>query len=97
MAIVDTEEKDNYLINLVNQMGPGGTQNGPWLDGMKVGRDWVWMKTGEKLAYTNWWPGQPDGTDIEMCVEYWTYSRMKWNNARCSTALEFICEKPASI
>ena len=96
MATADTEEKDNFLINLMNQMGPGGKNHGPWIGGMKDGKSWVWLKTGEIFAYTNWGSGQPDH-DNEKCLHYWTYSSEKWNNAPCSMAFEFLCEKPASI
>ena len=95
LAAADTEERNNFLIQLANNMGPDGFQQGPWIGGKKIGEKWVWTKTGESLEYEDWWPGQPDH-DNENCIHYWAYHQMKWNNAPCSVlAVQFICEKPA--
>lgn len=95
LAAADTEETNNFLVNLANQMGPGGTQYGPWIGGKWTEGSWVWTKTGKSLVYENWWPGQPDHLS-EKCIHYWSYNRMKWNDASCSMEFQFICEKQMS-
>ena len=93
LAAAETEEKNSFLVKLADQMGPGGAQVGPWIGGQRIGGSWVWSKTGESLVYEDWLPGEPNHAH-EDCIHYMSYDRMKWNNERCSSTLQFICEKP---
>lgn len=62
------------------------------------------MSSGKPLKFTNWGHGQPDNfshmnNEIEQCIQIFSsgkwgqHQAQKWNDARCSDEVYFICEQ----
>lgn len=59
-------------------------------------RDIFFDSKGEKFAYTNWAPNQPDNeSKNENCVEYMN-PKKKWNDRDCNHHQWFVCEERCS-
>lgn len=57
---------------------------------------YVWIKTGEEPNYTNWTPGQPEGSAAELCIGV-KANAGTWDDVPCSTQYYFVCEKEGKI
>ena len=58
--------------------------------------DYRWLKTDEKVGYSNWLPGQPDRQTHELCCEMGLDSSRpdKWNDNGCGVKLSSaVCKK----
>ncbi|XP_055995966.1 macrophage mannose receptor 1-like isoform X2 [Ostrea edulis] len=58
---------------------------------------WQWLDGNQGSKYFNWAPHEPNNLLTENCVEMnFQNHQGKWNDRICSTAVRFICQKPAS-
>ena len=54
--------------------------------------EWRWVDTNDKMTFSGWGQGQPDGN--EDCAEFWKGVNYKWNDSTCSWEnRKAICEK----
>ena len=52
---------------------------------------WVW-DDGSSSTYTNWYPGEPNDSGGEDCMELNRFGDATWNDADCSDKKYYICE-----
>lgn len=67
-----------------------------WVGGTDVLVDgqWIWISSQEKIQYTDWVPGEPNGGTREGCLMlYGGKFNFHWNDANCHSLQFFICEK----
>ena len=67
-----------------------------WVGGTDVLVDgqWIWISTQEKMQFTDWLPGEPNGGLREGCLMLVSGSNnYHWNDANCHSQQSFICEK----
>ncbi|KAJ8940566.1 hypothetical protein NQ318_012965, partial [Aromia moschata] len=60
-------------------------------------QEWIWLTTGARILYTNWYPGEPNrgsGETPEYCLEVRSIDDdiFTWNDAPCEYRYNFICE-----
>ncbi|XP_041365176.1 perlucin-like protein [Gigantopelta aegis] len=62
--------------------------------------EWRWIGSGENMAYTDWYPGDPNNVvhgdkHDEDCVEMFPGPKLeyKWYDEDCTKSNLFICEK----
>lgn len=101
MAILETEEELTTVINLLNEYNPG-TENVNRLAfalGGVMGNslnEWFWWKTGESIDYADTWCKNEPNKLEERCLEFWSATATSGyclNNAGCTVASSFICQK----
>lgn len=56
--------------------------------------DFKWLATGQRISYTNWFPGEPnnqmsDGKSEDCMGLFLAYT---WNDFYCTDEYYFICE-----
>ncbi|MCC6624279.1 MAG: CotH kinase family protein [Deltaproteobacteria bacterium] len=93
LVVFETAEEEAWL-----------TWQAPWLAardtwiGMtdrEVEGDWRDVR-GEPLGHLAWGDGQPDDWQGEDCASRWPPVGGRWNDYRCDTRLEAICETPCA-
>ncbi|XP_077057538.1 ladderlectin-like [Siphateles boraxobius] len=87
LASVHDQPENDFLLSLL----PSSTRT--WVgahDGEQDG-EWLWSD-GTVYDYTNWCSGEPNNAVVpENCLEInWTFNRC-WNDAPCSTSMNYIC------
>merc|ERR1712226_382518 len=94
VAIESSSEQawlDNYIRN------DSELRNNDWWIGADVidrKRGWVWASTAQRVSYTNWGSGQPDGSG-KCGVASWSNSgnTHRWDDISCEgTRRYFVCE-----
>ncbi|XP_023308708.2 lectin subunit alpha-like [Lucilia cuprina] len=57
-------------------------------------KHFVWLTTGKKFSYSNWFGGNPNffGKN-EFCAQIVMKENMKWNDNRCLNKFGFVCEQ----
>ena len=53
----------------------------------------IWQHSGEKAAFTNWGPGQPDSKIGDLMCTHLRSPSNQWNDVLCSRKYDYICEK----
>ncbi|XP_062559303.1 lectin-like [Armigeres subalbatus] len=99
LAIVDSEAKHNTIVELIKQsVANNANRTSVWIGANDISEEgtFVWHSTGLKVDYTNWSVGNPNNYGKEDCAEIafqsytnWTWT---WNDHKCHTLLNFICE-----
>ena len=62
--------------------------------------EWKWQESHRDLDYSNWMAGEPNGGDVENCVEKWpSESGMElwqhWNDRSCDYNIPHaLCQGP---
>ncbi|XP_037814988.1 lectin subunit alpha-like [Lucilia sericata] len=57
-------------------------------------KHFVWLTTGKKFNYTNWYGGNPNFVGKnEFCAQIVMKENMKWNDNRCLNKFGFVCEQ----
>ncbi|CAC5389919.1 unnamed protein product [Mytilus coruscus] len=93
LAEVQSNTQSDLLMNLAKTYGPGQNY---WLGGRDdvIEGIWMWASTDRVFNYTHWKPGQPDNDGgNENCLHLFGAVAMKWNDAPCTNAYRFICER----
>ncbi|XP_046806484.1 lectin subunit alpha-like [Lucilia cuprina] len=98
---VNTESKSLEITKLIKNIPNKSNGGYLWLGGIRTqieNDDFVWLSTGERFNYTNWYPNNPDFTgDDEYCVELVEIRNWQWNDLYCKRKRGFACEyKPAT-
>jgi hypothetical protein len=58
---------------------------------------YLW-EDGTEASYVNWSTGQPDDSGgAEDCVHVWATGPYQWNDAACSSAIPYVCEKYSAL
>ena len=84
LASIHNEATNDFLSTLTSDLC--------WIGGfLYSSNNWKWVD-GKAMSYTNWYPGQPDGsTNTVTFNQIWTSDgASKWDDA--FTANSFICE-----
>ena len=69
-----------------------------WIGLVKADSDWIWDWSWEKVTYSNWGPGEPNGqvgssSDPANCVLYNAHQAVnQWDDYCCSLDARGICE-----
>ncbi|KAK7484511.1 hypothetical protein BaRGS_00024267, partial [Batillaria attramentaria] len=95
LAEVRSEAEDDFLRGVARSQDYWGL----WLGGTDMfseGR-FVWTSNQKLISnqsgYTNWGHGQPnDSGQSEDCAHLWRDIEYLWNDAPCTTLLNFACE-----
>ena len=87
VTISDKQEND-FVYSLINKH--------VWLGGCDIGqnKNWYWVN-GEKMTYTNWKEGQPDGyngLEHYMMMYYHETVGGQWNDYPDTSTIGFVCE-----
>ena len=53
---------------------------------------WKFATSGENIAQTIWYSGQPNDSGSELCGCYYSTSSEKWWDRPCTKTYRFICE-----
>nr|XP_022293350.1 perlucin-like [Crassostrea virginica] len=97
LAEIETVEENNFLRLHAFEMHAGSHF---WVGGTDVLVDgqWIWISTQEKMQFTDWLPGEPNGGLREGCLMLVSGSNnYHWNDANCHSQQSFICEKEVEI
>ncbi|XP_037810578.1 C-type lectin 37Db-like [Lucilia sericata] len=94
LASFDTAEE---LAELSNYLSTKYSRNfNCWLSAsdQDVEGLWVWYRTGEPIAYADWYDGQPDNfMGVEHCAHLLSVGRKyQMNDDDCKTPMFYICE-----
>ncbi|KAG5900635.1 hypothetical protein JTB14_005912 [Gonioctena quinquepunctata] len=96
LSIETQAENDRIGLFLVEK---GLTYGHFWTSASKHANNrWVWLATGQNIAYTNWYWTEPNNIPFlnENCIEvrHEGTSGFTWNDLNCMNELLFICEGP---
>ncbi|CAG2249554.1 CD206 [Mytilus edulis] len=102
-AVINCKEYNGHLVKVANEF------ENTWLisqltDVAWIGLNditnegqWNWISDGSGLNYTNWLLGEPNGFEIENCVnyckEYCGKTVYGWNDEGCHSLQGYICER----
>ncbi|XP_078607085.1 uncharacterized protein LOC144879470 [Branchiostoma floridae x Branchiostoma japonicum] len=89
LAIIDAQDTNHLVVKKIRVVGKSY-----WIGLTDVRSEGTFVRSDEAespAAYTNWYPHQPDNGGGEDCVEM--SLDHDWNDAPCSSRLNFICEK----
>ncbi|XP_065145817.1 ladderlectin-like [Paramisgurnus dabryanus] len=90
LASVHNTVEHNFLMSLVS------VDTHVWIGGHDGEMDGQWLWTdGSHFVFTTWCSGQPDNNGgKENCLHLNYTDKHCWNDAPCSTAMNYICAKP---
>ena len=64
LIAIETKEEDDFVRNVIdNTDSDMPKSSSPWILGATStgsGNPLHWVQTGQKVSYTNWWPGDPN-------------------------------------
>ncbi|XP_035667178.1 uncharacterized protein LOC118409908 isoform X2 [Branchiostoma floridae] len=89
LAIINAQDTNHLVVKKIRADGKPY-----WIGLTDVRSEGTFVRSDETespAAYTNWYPHQPDNGGGEDCVEMSVGH--DWNDAPCSSRLNFICEK----
>ncbi|XP_038571972.1 P-selectin isoform X2 [Micropterus salmoides] len=91
MAAIQNQEETDFLNNLLPF-----NQKYYWLGIRKVGGEWIWDRTDEKVPQEaqNWATEEPDNIVDQDCVEIYIkreFDTAKWNNENCRKKKGTVC------
>eukprot|EP00105_Crassostrea_gigas_P010137 XP_011425314.1 PREDICTED: perlucin-like [Crassostrea gigas] len=97
LAEIGSADENNFLRLHAFEINPEGHF---WVGGTDVLVDgqWIWISSQERIEYTDWVPGEPNGGTREGCLmlnggKY----HFHWNDANCHSLQSFICEKQLDL
>ncbi|XP_046362301.2 galactose-specific lectin nattectin-like, partial [Haliotis rufescens] len=63
LAAIETVEENAFITGYLKVFGDIGADMKTWIGGndIEIEGIWKWSPSGERVTYTNWEPGQPDG------------------------------------
>ncbi|GAB1602893.1 uncharacterized protein LOC115211635 [Argonauta hians] len=100
LVYIHDMETMNFLKRVLNSRELNWNRNGVWIGASDLFREgeWVWT-TGDKVTWTYWAPGEPDGTlrSFQDCVVIRRTKDWRWFNYHCELMLyhyNFICQFP---
>uniref|UniRef100_K1R1G9 Collectin-12 n=1 Tax=Magallana gigas TaxID=29159 RepID=K1R1G9_MAGGI len=94
---IETGEENGFIRN--NLLSPSDDGVRFWTGGTDAYDEgnWIWSMTGKPITtFESWRTGEPNNDDYgeeEHCLEFRRRLSKTWNDAVCSTAQPFICEK----
>ncbi|XP_033731872.1 perlucin-like [Pecten maximus] len=97
LAMIPNAHVDNFLRQLATRFSYGHKEMIHfWLDGSDsvIEGDWIWTESGQRLAYTNWNPGEPSNSEgsIDDCLVLHSQMSFRWDDIPCLYKARFICE-----
>lgn len=97
MAAIQNQEETDFLNNLLPF-----NQKYYWLGIRKVGGEWIWDRTDEKVPQEaqNWATEEPDNIVDQDCVEIYIkreFDTAKWNNENCRKKKGTVCYTGKSL
>merc|ERR1711976_201894 len=92
LVAIESSSEQNWLDNYIRN--DSELRNNDWwigADQVDRKRGWVWTSTGQRLSYTNWGSGQPDGSG-KCGVASWSNSRNthQWDDIDCEDARRYF-------
>ncbi|KAL1279900.1 hypothetical protein QQF64_014500 [Cirrhinus molitorella] len=93
LASVHSQATHNFLKDFVR--GHGRRIPRVWIGAYDATQDDIWFwSDGSRFDYNNWQTGEPNNyRGPEQCVEMSSGGGQRWNDAQCSTQLNFVCKK----
>ncbi|BFZ20734.1 hypothetical protein BsWGS_23773 [Bradybaena similaris] len=91
---VDSEEKNNWVVSqmverLIDDVWIGGSCR-------YHSATWEWVPSLQLMkGFSNWYTGQPGNPHGEQCLHIYKAYQYKWDDAACTGARRYICEKRA--
>jgi hypothetical protein len=95
LADINSGDENANVIGAFNAQD-GESWDDLWIGGRENGtsRNFLWVRTGAGLGYTNWRSGEPSndsGGGNDDCIAV-RQSGFNWNDRNCGGNIEFICE-----
>jgi surface protein len=94
LATVQSAEQNALLLAAArgnNEVWIGGT------DAASEGT-WVWSPSNTPLSYTNWYPGEPNNSGGEDCLEFQSNRLEKqWNDEGCTSKRKYVCQTACPV
>lgn len=95
LVTLTSKGEDNFVWSLVRSCGFDSAAIGLYNAGSSNNPHWKWV-TGEKVSYTNWQPGEPNGDygGTEYYGQFFNMSSKEgWNDSRNNDRMNvYICE-----
>ncbi|XP_065357518.1 lectin subunit alpha-like [Calliphora vicina] len=95
---IETSTKSLELSGLIQNIRQANNLKNAtlWIGGIMSRfpeKHFVWLSTGNKFTYTNWFGGNPNffGKN-EFCVQMIMEENMRWNDNRCLNKFGLVCE-----
>ncbi|KAM7361906.1 uncharacterized protein ACRADG_012770 [Cochliomyia hominivorax] len=95
---IDASSKSQELSSLIKHVrDTNNLKNATfWIGGIMTqypSKHFVWLSTGKKFTYTNWYANNPNFVGRnEFCVQIVMEKNFGWNDNRCLNNFGFICE-----
>ncbi|XP_071114201.1 perlucin-like protein [Haliotis cracherodii] len=96
LAAIETAEENAFIQGYLKVFGDIGANMQTWIGGsdMEIEGIWKWAPSGERVSYTDWASGEPQGcATCGDCLAIWPGYNYKWADYPCHTREKFICEK----
>ncbi|VDH99030.1 Hypothetical predicted protein [Mytilus galloprovincialis] len=92
LAEVETKALADYLISVAKMLNRNVNY---WLGGRDDATEgiWTWSSSDIVFNYTAWGTGEPNGNDIENCLDMRYGAYYKWNDEQCKANQLYVCQK----
>uniref|UniRef100_A0A8B9I1R4 C-type lectin domain-containing protein n=1 Tax=Astyanax mexicanus TaxID=7994 RepID=A0A8B9I1R4_ASTMX len=91
LATIENQEEMDAVKATVN-----GTSGHFWIGLRQIPEQqdgsWIWSDKSNP-SYTDWNTGEPNSPEKDNCVELWSESEYRWNDAGCTYPSPFVCYK----
>ncbi|XP_049338839.1 C-type mannose receptor 2-like [Astyanax mexicanus] len=91
LATIENQEEMDAVKAAVN-----GTSGHFWIGLRQIPEQqdgsWIWSDKSNP-SYTDWNTGEPNSPEKDNCVELWSESEYRWNDAGCTYPSPFVCYK----
>ncbi|XP_070557242.1 uncharacterized protein [Ptychodera flava] len=89
LAVIDSPETQVFLEYNIMMIGHASYWFGMYLN---TTTSTYMYTTGDAASYTKWFGMEPDRPNIMSCIELKVHYNYKWNDERCDTARNYICQ-----
>ncbi|KAL4221831.1 hypothetical protein ACF0H5_020085 [Mactra antiquata] len=96
LAIVMSNEENNFLLNMLRNTQFSDTNMQVWMDGNDLATEgtFIWEATGEGLEIADWGPNEPNQNGgNEDCLTFFGMYQFHWNDEHCDRKFPFVCER----
>ncbi|XP_062566878.1 ladderlectin-like [Saccostrea cucullata] len=97
LAEIETEKERNFIVQHMKDLKSPECM---WIGGSDaiIEGQWYWMTSQMTFTFADWVEGEPNNDrGGEDCVHINPNSDYHWNDAKCTIAYKFICEKEKDV